>query len=52
LLKIGDKVKLDQLEGRVVSTNFIETQIKTKKGEIIHVPNSSITKKKIFIKKS
>ena len=50
IIKKGDKVKFDQLEGTVIGISLIETQIKTRKGDIIHVPNSTITKKEIIVK--
>ena len=52
LIKIGDKIKIDHLEGKIVDINLVETQIKTKKGDIIHIPNSTITKKELIIKKA
>ena len=51
IIKEGDKIKIDKLEGKVVNISFIETQIKTKKGDIIHIPNSTITKKEVIVKK-
>lgn len=51
LIKKGDKISIDKLEGKVVDINLIETKIKTRKGDIIHIPNSTITKKELIVKK-
>lgn len=50
IIKVGDKVRIDKLEGRVSKISLVETEIATKKGDIIFVPNSSITKKE-FVRK-
>jgi len=52
LVKLGDSIKVDNLSGKVVRINLLETQIKTSKGDIIHIPNSTLTKKEIIVKKS
>lgn len=51
LIKEGDCIKLDQLEGKVKKITMLETQIKTKAGDVIHIPNSTITKKEFTVKK-
>jgi len=51
LIKKGDKVKIDNLEGKVNKISLIETEIKTNKGDIIHIPNSTLTKKELIVKK-
>ena len=51
LIKPGDKIKINGLEGRVKSISLIETEVETKSGDIILLPNSNITKKVIVIKR-
>ncbi len=43
-LKIGDRIKINNLQGRIIKINLIETKIETNNKEIIFIPNSSITK--------
>ncbi|MBI5393282.1 mechanosensitive ion channel [Candidatus Woesearchaeota archaeon] len=50
LFAIGETIKVDSCEGKVVSFNLFETIIKTTSGDIIHIPNSFITQK-IFVKR-
>ena len=50
-LKNLSKIKVDKLEGKVTKISFLETQIETKKGDTIHIPNSTITKKEFIVKK-
>jgi small-conductance mechanosensitive channel len=51
-IKKGDWVKIEQLEGEVIKTGLLETQLKTKKGDVVHFPNSSLAKKEIIVIKS
>lgn len=46
-IKIGDDIKIKNIEGRVVEITLLETKIQNKNKEIIHVPNSIITKEKL-----
>ena len=50
IIKVGDKIKIDKLEGKVSKISLVETEITTKKGDTIFVPNSSITKRE-FVRK-
>jgi len=51
LIKEGDRVKIDNLEGKVKKISLIETEIETRNGDKIHIPNSLLTKKEIIVKK-
>jgi|SRR3989344_163489 len=44
----GDYIKFKDIEGQVVHINLIETKIKTKKGDIIIIPNANLTKSEII----
>lgn len=46
--KIGDAVKLDGLEGKVVSLNLRNTQIKTFDGKDVFIPNANIIKNPVI----
>ena len=50
-LKKGSKIKVGSVEGTVESVGLTDTQIKTKKGDRIFIPNSTLTKEKLVIKK-
>ena len=52
LIKPGNKIEIDKIQGKVKKIGLIETEIITKKGDIIYIPNSILTKKEIIIKKS
>lgn len=47
LLRAGDWIIIDGVEGTVVHMDFRTTVIKTDKGSLIHVPNAAFTNKKI-----
>lgn len=51
LIKEGDRIKVDRLEGRVKKISIIETEVETKKGDTIYIPNSTLTKKEVIVKK-
>ena len=47
----GDEIKMDVVEGKVVSVDMLETKIRTADGDVVVIPNvllsrSAITKKK------
>lgn len=48
----GDTIKIDGLMGKIKNISLIETEILTKRGDIIHIPNSILTKKELVVKKS
>jgi len=51
LFEIGNNIKVKDVQGKVIAINLLETQLKTKRGDIIHVPNSSLLKNEIIVKK-
>ncbi len=46
-IKEGDIIQIDNTKGKVVHINLVETKIETKKGDIIYIPNSLLTKKTV-----
>ncbi len=44
----GDFIKIKNMEGKVIHINLIETKIQTKKKDIIHIPNSILTKNEVI----
>lgn len=51
IIKTKDNIKVGHLQGKVIEVNLLETKIKTAKGDIIHIPNSTITKSEVIVKK-
>ncbi len=49
-VKVGDKIKVNNLEGTVKKISLIETDIITTKKDIIHIPNSNLIKSELIIK--
>jgi small-conductance mechanosensitive channel len=47
IIKEGDYIQLNETEGKVLHVNLIETKIKTKKGDIVYIPNSILTKSEL-----
>ncbi|MEM3374159.1 MAG: mechanosensitive ion channel [Candidatus Woesearchaeota archaeon] len=50
-LEINNKVKIDNIEGRLLKKELFHLVIETKKGDLIYIPNSSALKSNIIIKK-
>jgi len=50
-IKPGDKIKTDGLQGKITRISLVETEIKTRKGDTIYIPNSILTKKEIIVHK-
>lgn len=50
-LKEGDRIKLHDIEGKIIYLNLVETRIKTKSGDIIYIPNSRLTRYEVIKKK-
>jgi small-conductance mechanosensitive channel len=46
-INVGDVIRVDNTEGKVVYINLVETKIETKRGDIIYIPNSLLTKSKV-----
>ncbi len=50
LFKKGDTITFKNTTGKVIGMNLTETRIKTKKGDILFIPNSALTKSELIIK--
>lgn len=50
-LQEGDKIKMQDIEGIITTFGFVETQIKTKQGDIIFIPNIKLTQYEVIRKK-
>lgn len=50
-IKKGDVIRVKDCEGAVVYIDLIETRIKTKSGDVLHVPNSIVLKEMVLVKK-
>lgn len=50
LIKEGDILKIKGVEGKIVYINLVETKVKTKSGDMIHIPNSVLTKEQIIVR--
>ncbi|MDP6642195.1 MAG: mechanosensitive ion channel [Candidatus Nanoarchaeia archaeon] len=50
-IKSGDKIKVKDIEGKVVHVNLVETRIITKKKDTVYIPNSMLTKNEVIILK-
>ncbi len=48
LLSKGDKVRIGDIEGNIIDINIMETRIVTRKGDIIYMPNSILSKKEVI----
>ena len=46
-IKEGDKIRVDNIEGKVIHINLVETKVETKKGDVVYIPNSLLTKKEV-----
>jgi len=51
LYKEGKTVSINGITGKVVKLSLLETRIRTKNKDIISIPNSSVIKSKIKVKK-
>src|SRR3989344_809304 len=47
-LKKGDIIEINELKGKVLNINLVETKIETNNKELIFIPNSNITKFKVI----
>jgi moderate conductance mechanosensitive channel len=47
-LSKGDHVKVGDIEGEIIEINIVETRMKTKKGDMMYIPNSILTKKEVI----
>jgi len=47
--KEGYEIEINDAKGVIESINLLETKLKTKKGDVIFIPNSLLAKKKVII---
>lgn len=47
-INVGEKIKVNDIEGKVVKIALLETHIETKKNDLILVPNSILMKNKVI----
>jgi len=47
-INVGDVIRVENTEGKIVHINLVETKIETDKGDIIYLPNSLLTKNKVI----
>ena len=50
-IKVGSKIKVNNIRGKVVNMTLTETQLKTRSGDLINVPNSVLVKSVVSKKK-
>jgi len=48
LIKEGDKIKVKDIQGRVVHINLVDTRLETSKGDLIFIPNSLLIKNELI----
>lgn len=46
-IRVGDKVRIGEVEGKITKVSLTETWIRTKNGDLIYMPNSLLTKKEV-----
>ncbi len=51
IVKEGDKVKVLDIAGKIEDIGLVDTKVRTKSGDIIHVPNSLFIKNIVEVKK-
>lgn len=44
IINVGETIEVDSIKGKVIEFTITETQIKTREGDIIWIPNSFLTK--------
>ncbi|MBI4150034.1 mechanosensitive ion channel [Candidatus Woesearchaeota archaeon] len=47
VIKEGQVISVKGVKGKVIAVTLIETKLQTKEGNLVHIPNSSITKAEI-----
>ena len=45
--KIGQRIKVKGMQGKIIEINLLETKIETKSGDIIFIPNSVLSKTEV-----
>ena len=51
-ISLGDKIKIGTVEGTIEGITMTETKVLTKKGDVIHIPNSLFLKEKYTSRRS
>jgi len=46
-IKDGDRIRVDNIEGKIIHINLVETRVETKNGDVVYIPNSILTGKKV-----
>lgn len=46
-IKAGDTIRVKDIEGKVIHVDLVETRIKTKKNDIVYIPNSILNKNEV-----
>ena len=47
-IKKGDHIRVKDIEGKITYISLLETRVETKKGDIINIPNSHLTKNEVI----
>lgn len=47
-IKVGDKIEIGTTKGTVMEISLLKTWLKTKSGDTIYIPNSTITKNQVI----
>lgn len=48
--EVGKKIKVGRVEGRIERIGLLEMEIRTKKGDLIYLPNSLLVKTKVLLR--
>jgi small-conductance mechanosensitive channel len=51
IVKEGDRVRIDDVDGRVAKVDLMEVKLETKRGDTIFIPNSLVIRKKVIKKR-
>lgn len=43
----GDNIRVKGIEGKIIHLNLVETRVKTKKGDIMYIPNTMLTRNEV-----
>ena len=52
ILKKGNIIQFKEFKGMVIETNLLDVKLQTKSGDIVHIPNSVLTKNEVIKLKS
>tara|TARA_Y100000310_G_scaffold345838_1_gene470959 strand:- start:7720 stop:8277 length:558 start_codon:yes stop_codon:yes gene_type:complete len=47
-VKVGDKIRVNEVEGTIIEITHVESKIKTKNGDTLFVPNTFLTKNQVL----